>query len=110
MRCTAVWSAMRSGSFPRNTTALLLIEPHRHQPTAVVEAVVRREVLDVGLPGRDLLLGSVIEVVRMMRDMPLDVPHDVAPFHGVGRATLELDHLRQPTIVDPGGVERLARH
>src|SRR5712692_8661017 len=50
----------------RSGPVFLLVDPGRHEPAAVVEAVIRHVVLDVGLPGRDDLDRAVRPEVGLL--------------------------------------------
>src|SRR5262245_32818677 len=55
----------------------LAVEPDRHHPAAVVEAVVGPVVLHVRLPCRHDLLRGVIEIVGVVRRVALDVEDEI---------------------------------
>src|SRR5262245_15739900 len=83
---------LRTGSF--RSRPVLLVRPGDHESPAIVETDVGREVLDVGLPGREHLgRRADVEVVGLLRAQALDVPDDLAPLLLVERPALELEHV-----------------
>ncbi len=103
--CPPEGRAPLSGSTQRSA-----VEPGRHEPPTVVEAVVWSPAFHVGLPRRHDPLRCVVEIIRMLRDVPLDVIDDLAALADVRSPSLEPDQLGQLRVVDASGVERLTRH
>src|SRR6266446_413462 len=89
---------------------VLLVDPGGHEPAAVVEAVVRHVVLDVGLPGRDDLDRAVHAEVGLLGHVALDVEDDLLALADVEGPPLEIDHVAELRIVHVPHVERLAGH
>src|SRR5882724_13674469 len=99
-----------SRMMPAAAADLLLVDPDGHEPAAVVEAVVRHEVLDVGVPRRQDLDRAVHAEQRLVREVALDVEDDLLALGHVERPPLQLDHVGELGIVHAPDVQRLARH
>src|SRR5688500_10440542 len=74
--------------------AALLVEPDIHQPAAVVDDLVRNEVLDVALVGEAVHAPAHGGPRRVLLQLRLDLRHEGHALFGIELLRLLLDHLR----------------
>src|SRR5438552_2399686 len=85
------------------------VEPRRGEAAAVVVAEVRSVVLQRALPHRDRDRRGDLDVVLLLRQMPLQLREELAPLHGVCRPALAHEQIGDDRIVDVALVLQLLR-